>query len=79
MPLVRPRWANLKEQDRATTLATIAFLKGRLEERETVDWALRLGPNDTIKRVALLDLIDSPDGQMLTEPWRSAWRLIEES
>ena len=76
---MRPRWVNLNEQDRASFRATIAFLNGRLEERATVDWALRLKPNDTIKRLALLDLIDSPDGRKISEPWRSAWRLIEES
>ena len=75
---MRPSWANLNELDRAAFRATITFLKGRLEERATVDWALRLKPNDTIKRLALLELIDSPDGRKISEPWRSAWRLIEE-
>ena len=76
---MRPRWTNLNELDRAAYRATITFLVGRLEERATVDWALRLKPNDTIKRLALLELIDSPDGRKISEPWRSAWRLIEES
>lgn len=76
---MRVHWANLNELDRAAFRATIAFLNGRLEERATVDWALRLKPNDTIKRLALLDLIDSPTGRKISEPWRSAWRLVEES
>ena len=76
---MRVRWANLNELDRAAFRATIAFLNGRLEERATVDWALRLKPNDTIKRLALLDLIDSPAGRKISEPWRSAWHMIEES
>jgi hypothetical protein len=54
-------------------------LNGRLQERATIDWALRLKPNEIIKRLALLDLIDSPNGRKIGEPWRSAWRLIEES
>jgi hypothetical protein len=70
---------NLSEPDRTAYRATIAFLKGRLEERATVDWALRLKPGDIIKRLALLDLIDGPDGRNIGEPWRTAWRLIEES
>jgi hypothetical protein len=57
----------------------MAFLNGRLEERATVHWALHLKPNDTIKRLAVLDLIDSSYGRKIREPWRSAWRLIEES
>ncbi len=76
---MRPRWANLNELDRAAFRSTIAFLNGRLEERSTVDWALGLKPNDTIKRLALLDLIDSSEGRKINEPWRSAWRLVEES
>ena len=76
---MKPSWANLNELDRAAFRATITFLEGRLEERATVDWALRLKPNDTIKRLALLELIDSRDGQKISEPWRSAWRLIEEN
>lgn len=76
---MRPRWTNLNELDRAAYRATITFLVDRLEARATVDWALRLKPNDTIKRLALLELIDSPDGRKISEPWRSAWRLIEES
>lgn len=76
---MRPRWENLNELDRAAFRATIAFLNGRIEERETVYWALQLKPNDTIKRLALLYLIDSPAGRKISEPWRSAWHLIEES
>lgn len=75
---MKSNWANLNELDRAAFRAIIMFLKGRLEERATVDWALQLKPNDTIKRLALLELIDSPDGRKISEPWRSAWRLIEE-
>ncbi len=76
---MRPIWVSLNDQDRASFRATIAFLDGRLEEQTTIDWALRLKPNDTIKRLALLDLIDSPNGRRIGEPWRLAWRLIEES
>ncbi len=75
---MRPRWVNLDELDRAAFRAAAAFLNGRLEERETIDWALRLKPNDTIKRLALLNSIDSPEGRKIDEPWRTAWRLIEE-
>jgi hypothetical protein len=74
-----PRWASLKDADRAVYRATMAFLAGRLDQRATIDWALRLKPNDGIKRAVLLDLIDSQEGNKIGEPWRSAWRLIEES
>ncbi|MDD5511393.1 MAG: hypothetical protein PHI12_11390 [Dehalococcoidales bacterium] len=76
---MRPRWANLNKQEIAAFRATVAFLNGRLEEDKTVIWALQLKPHDTIKRLALLELIGSPSGRNIREPWRSAWHLIEES
>jgi hypothetical protein len=76
---MKPHWASLNEQDGAAFRAAVAFLEGRLEERDTITWALKLRPNETVKRLALLALIDSPYGRKIVEPWRSAWRLIEES
>jgi len=76
---MRPLSVNLNEHDWTSFRTAIAFLSGRLEERATIDWALRLKPNDTIRRLALFDLIDSPEGLKTNEPWRSAWRLIEEN
>lgn len=74
-----PRFLNLGDQERNVYNVTSSFLKGRLEEQATIDWALGLRPNDMIKRFALLDLLDRLDGKRIGEPWRSAWRLIEES
>lgn len=76
---MRPRWGNLKSTDLVAYRATIAFLSGRLEQRETVEWALRLKPSDDVKRAAILDRIDNTAGSTLSEPWLSAWRLIQES
>jgi hypothetical protein len=76
---MRPRWATLSEPDRAAFRATTAFLNGRLEERRTIDWALQLKSDNNVVRSALLDFIDSPEGQKINEPWLTAWRLIEES
>ena len=56
----------------------IAFLEGRFEKKETIEWALRPGPHDSLKRWAILRLLNTPEGINLREPWRSAWRLIEE-
>jgi hypothetical protein len=76
---MRPRRTDFTEQDRAVFRVTTAFLNQRLEERATIDWALRLRSDDTVKRLALLDRVDSLAGRKLNEPWRTAWRLIEES
>ncbi len=72
-------WCGLNNSDQSIFWATLAFLNGRLEERATLWWALRLGPTDTATRLAVLHVIDSPSGREIHEPWRSAWRLIEES
>jgi len=70
---------SLNERDQTTVRSTVAFLEGRLEEKETVEWALGLGPGDVVKRWAILHLLNTPVGRDLREPWRSAWRMIEES
>lgn len=69
----------LNDKDRAAYRAAISFLENRLEERETVEWALRSNSNDTVKRLALCQLIDHSQRGKIREPWKTAWRLIEES
>lgn len=76
---MKPLWLNLNEVDRAAFHTAIAFLDGRLEERATFDWALSLNTNETVKRLALLELITNAFRTQLKEPWKSAWYLIEES
>ena len=72
---------SLNARDQATVRSIVAFLEGRLEEKETIEWALDLGSGevDIIKRRAILHLLDSPGGVNLREPWLSAWWLIKES
>jgi hypothetical protein len=74
-----PRWSVLSARDRDVYRIVTAFVSGRMSERGTLEWALQLRRSETAKRLALLDIVDSPEGQKLSEPWRSAWRLIEES
>jgi hypothetical protein len=73
------RWAGLNDHDRAAYRAVTAFLNGRLRERATVDWALRLKPKDIVQRFAILDMLESTDTQKLGEPWLSAWSLVQEN
>ena len=70
----------MNQAELRTYSVTMVFLHDRLEERSIVDWALRLGDGkvDEIKRRAVLDLIGY-QGSQISEPWLSAWRLIEES
>ena len=74
-----PLWTALDSNGRATFMATVAFLKTRLGESSTIEWALRLGPDQNIERIAVADLLKRPTELDLEEPWASAWRLIEES
>ena len=70
---------SLNAKDQATVRSAVAFLEGRLQEKETIEWALSLGPDNILKRRG-----DSASAKHigrdrdLREPWRSAWRLIEE-
>ncbi len=72
-------WSDLNVQDRARFRTASAFLKGRLEEPETVRWALRLRPERQVERTAIFELVAGPDAPQLREPYASAWPLILES
>lgn len=76
--MIRP-WAYLDPQDRETFRTVIAFLNKRLAEQGTIEWALKLKPEQRIERIAVEDLLTGPGARDLSEPWTSAWRLIEES
>lgn len=65
-------------QDRDTFWTIISFLDDRLAEQETIDWALKLKPEQRIERLAIKFLAERKANE-LPEPWSTAWRLIEES
>ncbi|MBT1070699.1 hypothetical protein [Pelotalea chapellei] len=73
------QWGALNGRELAAYRVAIAFLEHRLEERETVEWALRLYSNDAVKRMAVYQLLDQRQSQGMREPWNTAWRLIEDS
>ena len=72
-------WSDLDVQDRTRFRTAAAFLKGRLEEPETVDWALRLRPDRQVERTAVFELLVGPGAPRLREPYATAWPLILES
>jgi hypothetical protein len=74
-----PPWAYLSPNDRETFRTAVAFLDKRLGEQGTINWALKLHQGRLIERMAVRFLLDTPAARNLNEPWRSAWRLIEES
>lgn len=76
---MRPRWIELSDHERHTYRAAVAFLAGRLEQRESIEWALGLHPGRRAERIAVLDTLNGTRDTDLSEPWRSAWRWIEES
>ena len=72
---MRTEWTHLNEAERGAFTVLMAFLNGRLDSAATINWALQLGPGESVKRAAVLQLVDSPEGRKLTEPWRTAWRM----
>ena len=72
-------WSDLDERDRARFQTAAAFLKGRLAEPETIDWALRLKPDRRVDRKAIFELLAGPDSPQLREPYATTWLLIVES
>lgn len=76
--MIRP-WAYLDPQDKNIFRATIAFLRKRLSEQGTINWALRLKPGQRVERIAIEELLNGPGARDLKEPWATAWNLIEES
>jgi len=72
-------WPVLNDKDSDAVRTLIAFLHGRLSERHILDWALRIKPHETVKRTAVLQSLELLEAKQLKDPWRSAWRLIEES
>ncbi len=72
-------WSSLSEVERGLAKTASTFLNGRLAERETVEWALRLEPHQLAEKMAVLDHLNGNDVESLTEPYLTAWRLIEES
>lgn len=75
--MTRPRWVDLDERERAALQTVYAFLRSRLAERQSIEWALRLSAGERAKRAAALEVIER-ESRNVSEPWRSAWRLIEE-
>jgi len=76
---MKPHWNHLNDRERSSLRTIVSFLDGRLEERPTIEWALRLKQNDALRRLAVLELLNWQTGKDVKEPWKSAWRLIEES
>jgi hypothetical protein len=66
------------DAERASFDATIAFIKDRLAEQDTLDWALALTDKQEVERRAVLVLLDHPP-KKLPKVWNDAWRLVEES
>jgi hypothetical protein len=73
------RWLLLPETELGVFRTTIAFVEGRLSERATVEWALSLEERDVAKRWAVLEVLHGRSARLVGEPWRTAWRLVEES
>ena len=75
-----PPWTNLGDDDRRAFWAAVTYLKSRLAEANTIEWALRLSHEHRIERMAISHLLNNDvHGPVLDEPWATTWRLIDES
>ena len=72
-----PNFIELQGADRTKFWTTVEFLQGRVCEKETVEWALRLGPGDGPERAALIHLVRG--SKTVPSAWADTWALIEES
>ena len=70
---------NLSDRERARLRLAVAFLRGRLTEPQTTNWALGLKSDRRVERAAIVELLTAPDAPPLQEPYASAWLLIIES
>jgi hypothetical protein len=72
------RWLPTFEAQNRIYRTTLAFIDSRLEDRQTVNWALGLGPSESAQRAAVLGAINQ-FRRVLSEPWGATWRAIEEA
>ena len=72
-------WASLGESERARVQTATVFLRSRLSELDTIEWALKLKPNQHAERIAINEVLNGHPAPTVKEPYTTAWRLIEES
>lgn len=77
--VLKQRLTNQEASNVSATRAAVAFLKNRLNRIETLEWALLLPADETLKRDALREILASQEGNKLKEPLLGIWRLLEES
>ncbi|WP_068878795.1 MULTISPECIES: hypothetical protein [unclassified Phenylobacterium] len=77
--MIDPRWLAFDGRERDLFQLTVAFLEGRIAEPETLRWTLGLAAHEGVRRAAALEAVDRAVDAGLAEPWRSAWRLVEEA
>jgi len=75
----RPEWWALSVTEQDIYHSAFRFLSDRLEERETIAWALKLKPEERAKRFAIRELLSSGRKKDLSATWREAWYLIIEN
>jgi hypothetical protein len=75
---VTTQWLLLSKGDQEVFRIFLSFLDARLCERATLEWALKLGKHEVAKRLAVREILGRVSSRTLSEPWASAWRLIEE-
>ena len=63
----------LSSEEKQVFDATRRFIEERLNRRDILDWALKLGQNQRTERLAVRSLFAYPMNKQVKEPWLSAW------
>lgn len=72
------RWIGTRGPHELEAIRLVAqFIRPRMMQRRTLQWALEQSPLVGINRAAVRQVLALMDAD-LVEPWRSAWRLVEE-
>lgn len=66
-----------RSSDRETAMSAVsrAFLKDRLGERVTLEWAVSLNRSHTAEQIAIRELLERNE-VTIAEPYLSAWRMV---
>jgi hypothetical protein len=77
--LMPPQWFQLPDREKQAYWVAYAFLSGRLAQRSTIEWAVKLNSKQVAERGAILDLLNAPRQPRLQKTRLEAWQWIQEA
>ena len=71
-------WDSLSQEERHSVEAAKAYLRNRMSQSATINWALSLDTSRRAERYAVKELLDGHPTVQLDKPYADGWRLIQE-